>query len=277
MAAAIAKVTLADIVRFATQWRRGVALQGLFYGNIAGSVARSWSKKLDTLLQPGDTAVEPARVVKLENDTVIPERAIAVDHDDKAVILYVQGETDTVTDKAKMLLLRQLLKSHFYNQLRTEQQLGYIVFVTGMSLKEVPGSVFVVQSPRASVPHIQRSIEDFLKARVEQLPTDLSTHKQAVLTRLLEQPQTLSAMAERYWINILKDDRTFSYRQRLAKDIERVEFAQLQQYYQRILLQPARSYWLYTVSASNEENSGENKGNIGQISTLQPKSYYRYP
>ena len=269
MAEAIDKVTVADIGHFSTQWRQGAELQALFYGNIAQSVASSWSDQLNILVQPGDDTVKPVQVVKLNNKNTIAEQAVTVDHSDKAVMLYVQGKTDTLQDKAKMLLLRQVLQSNFYNELRTEQQLGYIVFVTGMSLKEVPGSAFVVQSPQASVPHIQQSIQDFIATYIKQLPADLNTHKQAVLTRLREQPQTLSAMAERYWANIIKNDRTFSYRQRLADDVNQLELPQLQQYYQSVLLQPTRSYWLYTTTGTQEK--------VPQVSKLQPKGYYQYP
>jgi insulysin len=269
MAKAIDKVTVADISHFSNQWRQGAELQALLYGNIIQSAASSWSNRLNILVQPGDDTVEPARVLQLNNNKTIPEQPVTVDHSDKAVMLYVQGKTDTLHDSAKMLLLRQVLQSNFYNELRTEQQLGYIVFVTDMSLKEVPGSAFVVQSPQASVPHIQQSIQNFLATYIEQLPADLSTHKQAVLTRLLEQSQTLSEMAERYWTDIIKNDRTFSYRQRLADSVSQIETPELRQYYQNILLEPTRSYWLYATD--------KNPQKVPQISKLQQKGYYQYP
>ena len=278
MVEAINEVSVADIIVFSGRWQQGAELQALLYGNIEQPVASSWSEQLNVLMAAGNEAVKPARVVKLNNNDVIPGQGVAVNHNDKAVVLYVQGETDTLHDKAKMLLLRQALQSGFYHELRTEQQLGYIVFVTGMSLKEVPGSLFVVQSPQATVLHIKQSIQNFLAAYSKQLPTDLSSHKQAVLTRLLERPQRLSDMAERHWVNIIKGDQTFSYRKRLADHINQLEPEDLKQYYHNVLLQPAKSYWLYTV---NENKGPKNQGKVPplslQLPKLRPEGYYQYP
>ena len=274
MADAIDNVTVADMRHFSAQWRKGAEIQALFYGNLEKSVADVWSQQLNHLIETGDEQVNPAKIVKLNNRGDIPGQAVAVNHNDKAVILYVQGETDTLQDNAKMLLLRQVLQSAFYHELRTEQQLGYIVFVTTMDLKDVAGSLFVVQSPQASVPHIQQSIQNFLVTHSEQLPTDISPYKQAVLTRLLETPKTLSEMAERQWANILKNDQTFSYRKRLANHVSRLELSDLQQYYRGVILQPTKSYWLYTVAAKQEP---QNQEELPQLPKLQTESYYQYP
>ena len=277
MAEAIHGVTAPDMRQFSGEWRNGAELQALLYGNIAQSAADSWSRQLGNLIETGDKPVNAARVVKLNNRDAIPGQAITVNHNDKAVVLYVQGETDTLQDNANMLLLQQVVESAFYHELRTEQQLGYIVFVTAMGLKEVPGSLFVVQSPQASVPHIQQSIQNFLVAYSEQLPTDLNRHKQAVLTHLLERPKTLSEMAERQWTNILKNDHTFSYRKRLADHVSRLEFSDLQQYYRKVILQPTKSYWLYTVTAKQEPKNQAELQVLPQLPKLQAESYYQYP
>ncbi|WP_315982825.1 hypothetical protein [Aliamphritea spongicola] len=41
------------------------------------------------------------------------------------------------------------MEAPFYTSLRTEQQLGYVVFATPLQMQDVPGLAFVVQSPTA--------------------------------------------------------------------------------------------------------------------------------
>jgi secreted Zn-dependent insulinase-like peptidase len=257
---------------FAKQWLTGANLQGLFYGNINAERVEEWKQSVVSVVPSSDQAVEPARVVKLatkiqkEKPSRLEHR-FPVDHNDKAVALYVQGINDTLSDNAKMMLLRQILESSFYSQLRTEQQLGYIVFLSNMSLKDVPGSVFIVQSPTASSAEIKAAVNTFLDRSLASIPDNLTADKKSLATKLLEKPQTLSQKSGRYWSNILKNDDSFSYRERLVDAINAVDAKQLRQYYQQVLLTPSASIWF--VAEKNVKPS--------VLSFPKEQLYYQYP
>ena len=52
---------------------------------------------------------------------------VAVPHDDSVVAWYLQGAGDSWQDKAATALTAQIMSSGFFQELRTEQQLGYVV------------------------------------------------------------------------------------------------------------------------------------------------------
>ncbi|MFT5422012.1 MAG: insulysin [Candidatus Endobugula sp.] len=275
LATALEKISFAELKQFALEWRKGSTLQGLFYGNINTSIAADWQSLITNLLSEGSEAVIPATVLKLAAGDAtnvkpskrIKQTSLRVDHSDSAVALYVQGVADGIDDQAKMLLLRQVLESSFYSQLRTEQQLGYIVFLTSMSLKEVPGSLFVVQSPSTSVDAIKLAITQFILESKASIPDDLSLYQRSVATQLLEKPQTLAASSSRYWQNIIKRDDSFSYRQRLLDAVNKVDAAQLREYYQRTLLNEQRSLWFVA-----------DKQVVDHAPIFsEPQTYYQYP
>jgi secreted Zn-dependent insulinase-like peptidase len=269
---ALADVSYSELKLFAKHWLKGANLEGLFYGNINAERVNDWKQSLANVVSSNDQVVEPAQVVKLSAKTTKEKSArlenrFPVDHNDKAVALYIQGVNDTLNDNAKMMLLRQILESNFYSQLRTEQQLGYIVFLTNMSFKDVPGSVFIVQSPTASSVEIKKAINKFLEESMASIPNDLTGDQRSLATKLLEKPQTLSQKSGRYWSSILKKDDRFSYRERLVDAINAVDAEQLRQYYQQVLLTPSSSIWF--VAEKSIEPS--------VLSFPKEQLYYQYP
>ncbi len=151
-----------------------------------------------------------------------------------------------------MQLLRQVLRAPFFHQLRTEKQLGYIVFVAAMGLKEVPGSMMIVQSPTLTSEQLSEEISRFLSDYTAKLPADLRQHQQAVIGDLLEQPKNLAEQARRYWSNILHKNLSFDRRQQLADAVAAVTPASLADYYQRVAATPARRLWI-TSSVAKEQ------------------------
>ena len=65
-------------------------------------------------------------------------------------------------ERARFALLAQILSAPFYTELRTRQQLGYVVFASGMSPMEVPGVNLVIQSPGTPAAELQSRIERFV-------------------------------------------------------------------------------------------------------------------
>lgn len=273
LAQAIEKMSFAELKQFTQQWRKGASLQGLFYGNINTTIAANWQSLISGLLAKGSETVAPAKVVKLaagdddKASKAIKQRSLRVEHNDNAVALYVQGVSDHIDDQAKMLLLRQVLESSFYSQLRTEQQLGYIVFLTSMTFKAVPGSLFVVQSPNTSVDNIKLAISTFIAESKASIPDNLSVYQRSVATQLLEKPQTLSAKSSRYWQNILKRDESFSYRQRLLDAVKKVDADQLREYYESTLLNEQLLLWFVADQELDDSFPV----------FLDSQAYYQYP
>ena len=61
------------------------------------------------------------------------------------------------------------MSSPFYSQLRTEKQLGYVVFETPLPLRKAPGLAFVVQSPVADPLTLETHISSFMDEMGEQM------------------------------------------------------------------------------------------------------------
>ena len=132
----------------------------------------------------------------------------------------------THAERALNVMLASMLSSPFYTQLRTEQQLGYIVFASSMPLIQVPGIAFTVQSPTASIETIGARIDAFLgtaRAGLEAVDAEaFARQKAAILTRLLERDGSLQERTNRYWNEMDRPGSALDDREQLAKALRTV-------------------------------------------------------
>lgn len=278
LVAALERQTLAGVQKFASRLLTGVTVDVLIQGNLYPQEGL----KLATLLErklvrnSQELPLAEARVMKLEAKDDKPWlRALPVDHRDNAVALYVQGLADNTEDAAHMLVLRQVLRAPFYHELRTEKQLGYIVFATSMGIKEVPGAALVVQSPTASAEQLIDEIGGFIAAYGDSLPENLAQHQQAVIHSLLEQPKNQAEQASRYWENILRENLSFDRRHKLAKAVEAVTADSFSAYYAKVMQVPQRRMWLTSRGLAEAEH-GFNAIEV-QTTYKSSQPFYRYP
>ena len=176
-------------------------------GQLVGKNHKAWVERGVIRLPPGEKVHIP----------------LSIDHKDAAILRYYQGRSDSLDETAKMMLLRQLIKSEFFNQLRTEQQLGYVVAAIVQTINRVPGIGLLVQSPAAPVAKLEEAIEQFLvdfDPQLQEMPeAEFESHRQAVLTGLREQPKSLAEQSTRFWGSIDSRDYDFSRRQKLIEAV----------------------------------------------------------
>jgi secreted Zn-dependent insulinase-like peptidase len=151
------------------------------------------------------------------------------------------------------------MSSPFYNDLRTEKQLGYIVYATSMPILRVPGIAFVVQSPNtppmALEEKIDRFIATFADAVKDMSEQDLMKHKQGLVSRILEKDRNLQARSNRYWNDIDEKQYKFDGRERLANAVRDVDKKALKRYYDELLLSKQRRRLVVLSSGTNHEGS----------------------
>lgn len=227
------------------------------FGNFTEKEAKRLSSRMSTLapkvnLTPNLT---PSKVVNLGTSGAAFSKKVAVKSPDSSVLFYVQGENDTFAEQAKILLLQQALSSPFYNSLRTEQQLGYIVFSTYYPIKKLPGLVGVVQSPRVPADKLHDYIEQFFIDFKPNLLRNFARDRQAVIDSILEKPKNQSDLASRLWDSIISLDTQFNDDKRLISALQNVSEEELLHRYEQLLISGANRLVLF--ADQNPEFEGE--------------------
>lgn len=224
-------ITLKDIqavpdVLFATPFAR------LFtHGNLTAEQTEQIARKIAETLQLENTASTPLEIAVKRLDTQALTKAVPVEHNDTALALYLQGSSTDIAERAQTALLAEILSAPFYSELRTEQQLGYIVFASPMSLRDLPGLSFVVQSPTASAELIETRINAFLERQSAALQAltrdDLERFKNSLISRLTTEDKNRKERTNRFWQLLDKTNIDFADRDKLVAAIKQLDNAKL--------------------------------------------------
>ncbi|KHJ91249.1 peptidase M16 inactive domain protein [Oesophagostomum dentatum] len=141
----------------------------------------------------------------LENGDAYVYRHFQHTHEVSCVEVLYQAGVQATKQNALVELLVQLLREPAFNQLRTLEQLGYIVWTGSRLSSGTLGLQFIVQGPK-NPDFVLERIEAFLdKSRDEivKMPdSEFEEQKAGLITRLLEKPKTLSGRSKRFWNEI---------------------------------------------------------------------------
>jgi secreted Zn-dependent insulinase-like peptidase len=153
------------------------------------------------------------------------------------VAWYLQGAADEWRDRAASALTAQIIKSGFFQQLRTDQQLGYIVSAFDWPQLEVPGLVMLIQSPVAGADKVYGAMHTYMAAVPAALDEEqFARHKAALLSDILRPDKNLWERADYYWQSIANKQYGFDARQQLASAVESFSLESWRDYYTSVFL-----------------------------------------
>ncbi|RUO21165.1 peptidase M16 [Aliidiomarina iranensis] len=146
------------------------------------------------------------------------------EHSDYAFALFIQGRNTSLSEKALFLILNHIFNPSFFNSLRTEQQLGYLVGSSYIPMHGLPGLLCYVQSPSHTAAQIREAIEAFIAdfiVQLEFLSTEiLNNAKAAVLNHLTDSAPSLRIRAQRYWSSIINNQGEFTLAAEVADQVQ---------------------------------------------------------
>lgn len=258
---ALLPLTVADLEQFLPRFWSSVQVVVLSHGNVSVSQTQARAQILQKQLRLDgqEVAVPKATVVALDRGQHYRYQ-LAKAHPDAATVLYYQGWNKSWKQRAQFALLAQIMSSPFYQRLRTEQQLGYVVFATGMPILNYPGLALTIESPNTAAPvlalRMQRFLQNFKKTLTTMSAQRFAAHKQALITQLNEKEKNLSSRSARYWQEIDDELDRFDSRQQLTRQLRQLEQPDLIALFEQAVLDPTTSANLLILHAGkNREGS----------------------
>lgn len=240
-------VTVAGVESFVKLLLAEVKVEVLVAGNHTEESAMQIAKQLEGFNLRALASLRP--VVKLPEGGRV--REVFVEHNDAVMLRYIQGDSDSLKERALMSLLANIVSSAFYNELRTEKQLGYVVAAFPMHINRVPGISFIVQSPVASVDELQSEFERFsqhFNESIRGLTEDaLLVHKRALLVNLEDEAENLNKLTARSIKAISLGYNDFGFRKGLAQSIKALNVADIRSAYSRLIIDSPRQLWVRTA------------------------------
>ncbi|MDO6562918.1 insulinase family protein [Amphritea sp. 1_MG-2023] len=237
--AALEEVTLNKLNGFIPTLLNQIEVRILAHGNLTQAEALQMAQTVQTGL--------PSKAIS-DSDYTLPvillpkakalTQTLPLEHNDSAISVYFQGDSSTMQRRAEYALLAEILSAPFYSDLRTEQQLGYIVFATALPMRQAPGLAFVVQSPNTNPLGLEQQIDRFIENMAATLSTmdnqQLAAFKRSVISRINQKENRMGELSERYWQEIDRGELDFDSRERLTQAIDRLTLTGLKASYRQL-------------------------------------------
>lgn len=203
-------------------------------------LARHGEKALGEKREPGSIHVKES--IDLEpGETRSIERE--VDHSDVAwlrVWLPV-GLEDPGPEFASMMLLGELIRQPMYNQLRTEEQWGYVVQSGANWMVDRPAMMAVVQSSDRALSEIEPRVEQFIEEHTAEIeavtPEKFEQLKASIIAQRRQKPNDFVTEAYRYHGDFYRNDDNFNTFEETTENLEATTLDQAKANYLRWLIE----------------------------------------
>lgn len=199
----------------------GMRIQLLVTGNIGADSARDLSKTLAEELGAAkvlgkNEAAKSLAVKATQNIQVRMQNPIPNDSNNAIVNAYQFGVGD-VAARVKLLMLGKMISQPAYDELRTKQQLGYVVFATVMPHLATLELVMIVQGAKKAPDDVDGRIESVLDSFAHSLnnlsASEFKGWKTSLRSTLNIKDQNMGQEADRIWGHVVSDELCFNKKQ----------------------------------------------------------------
>lgn len=156
---------------------------------------------------------------------------------------------------ASSAMLSQIIQPWFYNQLRTEEQLGYAVFSFQMPVGRQWGIGFLLQSNVKQPAYLLSRFEAFYPTAEKRLrelsKEDFAQYQAAMINELKQRPQTLDEEAGRFSKDFDRENYHFDTREKVIAQIQTLTPQGLADFFHQAVIAPSGLALLSQVSGSH--------------------------
>ena len=156
---------------------------------------------------------------------------------------------------ASSAMLSQIIQPWFYNQLRTEEQLGYAVFSFQMPVGRQWGIGFLLQSNVKQPAYLLKRFEAFYPTAEKRLREmsheDFAQYQAAMINELKQRPQTLDEEAGRFSKDFDRENYHFDTREKVIAQIQTLTPQGLADFFHQAVIAPSGLALLSQVSGSH--------------------------
>ncbi|KDN45284.1 hypothetical protein K437DRAFT_256623 [Tilletiaria anomala UBC 951] len=204
-------LTAEDVQRFIPELLGRLHIEMLAHGNLQREDAIKLKDMAESILKP--KALAPAELVSHRSLVLPPATSLSwskevahTENVNSSIEYYCQvGDPMDVSLRTRLLLFAQIASEPCFDQLRTKEQLGYLVFSSARKMVGQCGFRVLVQSER-DVAHVESRIDvffDYLKNVLDKMTQDeFNAHKESLIQSRLEVVKNLGEEASRFWYHI---------------------------------------------------------------------------
>ncbi|HGN1707281.1 TPA: pitrilysin [Providencia rettgeri] len=234
------KISLQDITYYRQMLVKSAALQALVFGNITESQSIKTIKDAQQLLKSEGTSWWRGDIVVIDKNYLADFHKRGNSSDNALAEIFIPDGYSRIDGAVLSGILAKIIQPWFYDQLRTNEQLGYAVFAFKAGLGDQWGMGFLLQSNVKTPDYLNTRYQDFYTqalAKLKNLPTDeFNQYKQSIITEMNQPPQTFYEEVGRYSSDFSRNIFSFDTRDKVLAKLDSATKEQVIEYYENTVI-----------------------------------------
>ena len=252
--ALLPSITLKEVMAYRDQLKTGGRPEFMVIGNLSAEQSTTLARGIQSQLGAnGNEWCRNKDVLVEKQQNVIFEKA-GNSTDSALAAVFVPPNVDEFSSSAASAMLAQIVQPWFYNQLRTEEQLGYAVFAFSMNIGRQWGMGFLLQSNDKQPAFLWQRFKAFFPTAEQKLramkPEEFAQLQQAVIADMLQAPQTLGDEASQLSKDFDRGNMAFDSRAKVVAQIKLLTPQKLADFFHQTVVAPQGMTVLSQVSGS---------------------------
>ena len=247
-------ITLKEVINYRDNLKARGRPELLVIGNMSARQSTDLARQIQKQL--GADGNEWCR----NKDVLIDSKQLAMfekagsSTDSALAAVFAPPNVDEYSSMAASSLLGQIIQPWFYNQLRTEEQLGYALFAFSMNVGRQWGMGFLLQSSDKQPAFLWQRFQAFFPTAEAKLramkPEEFAQIQQAAISQMLQAPQTLSEEASKLSKDFDRGNMRFDSRDKVVAQIKLLTPQKLADFFHQTVVDPQGMALLSQVSGS---------------------------
>ncbi|WPS44026.1 pitrilysin [Klebsiella aerogenes] len=247
-------ITLKEVINYRDNLKARGRPELLVIGNMSARQSTDLARQIQKQL--GADGNEWCR----NKDVLIDSKQLAMfekagsSTDSALAAVFAPPNVDEYSSMAASSLLGQIIQPWFYNQLRTEEQLGYAVFAFSMNVGRQWGMGFLLQSSDKQPAFLWQRFQAFFPTAEAKLramkPEEFAQILQAAISQMLQAPQTLSEEASKLSKDFDRGNMRFDSRDKVVAQMKLLTPQKLADFFHQTVVDPQGMALLSQVSGS---------------------------
>ncbi|MDK1253662.1 pitrilysin [Cronobacter dublinensis] len=247
-------ITLEEILAYRDRLKTHARAEFLVVGNMSPEQVKNFAQDAKRHLGLEGKSWTRTKDVSVEKTQQAIFNKAGSSTDSALAALFVPVGYNEATSTACSVMLGQIISPWFYNQLRTQEQLGYAVFAFPMPVGRQWGIGFLLQSSEKQPDFLWKRYQAFfpqVESRLRSLNAQDFAHiQQSIINDMLQAPQTLGEEASQVSKDFDRDNLKFDSRDKVVAEIKQLTPQKLADFFHQAVLARQGMTILSQVSGS---------------------------
>lgn len=284
---ALKEITLTDVKAMRNRLlEKSTGLSVLSVGNLSDKQVEDLVRRIKKIVKSSEKERGKARYLDLNESTRKLSYTQTVPHEDNALsITYLAKGYGELEGSARAHLLKDIIGRWYFDDLRTQKQLGYVVYATNTKLGKTSGMHFMVQSPNTTPSGIMEHNKRFFSESLTKLAAlsepEFIKYRDSLIEKLQRKPESLSQEFAQFTFDFNRGNDLFNQRVKMIEEVRKLTKQELVNFYKHTVIEQ-QGFTFMSQALGNKTTAEdavklagyENVDSIEQIQKQFPVKYY---